>query len=770
MAAINFISRQQRTAKSHAVYLRADWSAGSWEKVPWLFCDTATWSLAPAIGTAELSWRYGRGMRQGEQQPAAIARLAGKRRLFVKIVIECHAVDLDVVLPGQSDGSDDLRWYGTIELDGRTREGLLRMADGTFFDCGLQPLAAVGLEHALYRQTVRRAKWMDTDEKERVAERTITFNRPGPDGVAAGNRSQLRGLSSYLFSSDVTVPGGATLSEFWNTRNIVEYLVRHEIPLGAGQKDQLKVRFTPQELDRLPDWDRPVIDPHRQSTGELLNLLMPRSRMLSWRLRVDEDDTEEPPRETIFLEPLSLLGEQVNTDLGHFVASDRRQQLQTKVEAQASPDVAYALKESDLQTIDQARVRGARRTSMLTLSEADGSIDRGWNTTLEALYETAYSGNGGYAALDLAQKQAANADVRGADKLSPVFRRFAIPALWDQKVQDGLGAGPIFAAFPADDTVSNSAGRLVCHSELELCPTLSVKDGFDYTMIAQLSENFSRLPKPTRVSEGPHDRLAALVLFQDPVETTKYVHVEKVGLGAAANLSDVRLNRKWSGQVEIPHQDRGLLLHIQGEPQHAIAFTDFEGVAVDEDVGEWDWRKALFTVCLFDDRHAEGVWPPEDQVEANVVALRRDLVVDAGDAYRQDYLVPGTVTGLNVTTRELIRCAGGGWINDDRGVLTARARQIFEYFSSPRRSLTLQTPLVNSALELGDYIVAFGRQAAAVEVGSVVSQITVAIPDGGGLPTIRYETAFAELDATELLLNRPAGWAAGFDRRGGGRG
>jgi hypothetical protein len=738
---INLEPKTQRTARGHRVYMRSLWSQ-DWTRVPFLFADEVAWRLAPELSTARLIWNYGYGMRQGEAGLSVISRLAEVRRQFVKIEIDTH----------DSDGGT-LKWYGSIELDGRGRTWLVEVSQGNYVEGGEQPLMAVGLEHALYRAPIRGATWLDSGGTARRAERPFVFNRPGPAGEPRGNRSTGRGgldaRVSFLFSSS-TDPEDAT----WNTKQIAEYLLAQELPKGPGGVLQWQANLDPDTEAVLPTWDKPVIDPAPNlSVGNCLNLLMPRERMLSWRLTVT---TSEAGFDAVYLTPVSLLGSDVATDLGTLKKNDRQLLLQVSQSASQAPDTVWALKESDIPAIDQARVRGARRTSTCTLSRVDETIDEGWPLALETEYNQGFSTAATYAALGVDSKQAANAEVRTTDRLFAVYRRFAIPRTWNQKVKDGLGAGSEKPVFLASDS-GGTGVKLVNPRELELAPTLPLKDGYDYTTIGSVT---LRVPA-TKVSDGPHSRLPALVLFKTPEwlggGSVPYVQVDAIGGAAAVEQVNTHQERWFSCRVEVPEQDRAVLLHVEGRPQHVIAWSNFERLPVDYHQGKWDWRDALFTVCIYDDRFAEGVWPSDDAAKTNTVAMRRDLVVHAGDQYRQDYLVPGTVIGINRTNRQPARCANGGWINDDRKVLEARAKQIFAYYGQTRNALTLATPVINAQIQLGDYVSTIGTAAHALDVGTVVSEIVVNIPGGQrpGPPVAQYATAFAQLDAYELLNKRP---------------
>jgi hypothetical protein len=762
-----------RAATAHRVSLRASWH-DAWTRIPFLFADELAWRLAPGISTAQLSWDYGLGIRQGRITPQIVERLTDRRRQYVKIEVDGHAVSDD---ERSGDAAiNPLRWFGTIELEGRLSEGLVQTGtdDGTptLSPRGTQPFAAVGLEQALHRHPIRGATWLDAAGATQRADRPFIFNRPTSAGSPLGNRSASRGeRPSYLFSGKLSADGGVEEDKKWSTRSIVEYLCAIEIPKGAGGIEQWSLSVHEDFETFLPDWDVPVIDTANQTTGGLFNLLMPRARMFSWMLVVEtsESDVEEGlENDVVKLVPVSLFGSIVRTDLGPLPPNPRQVALQASLAGDLSPDTPYTLEESDIGRIDQARVRGARRTSTCTLSKPDNTLQLGCPDDLKDEYNAGYSAAEGYDAFSKAAKQVANAEVRSADRVATVFRRFAVGTAWNQTVADGLGGDTTYPVFPKDTGDPTDAANKypVNNRELELCPTLAMSAGFDWSAIGGPTEGY-RTP-PEKIDDGPHNRLPALVLFKHPYkidpddeeEADRYVQVETIGAtGRIAWIKPGEVVLSWSGRVEVPHQDRAVWIDVHGQPQHILAYTDFERLPVDEDLGKWDWQDGLFTVSIYDDRYAEGVVPKDAAADDATANTRRELLVDAGDAYRLDYIVPNTVIGVDRATRGLIRCELGGWINDDRKLLAARALQIFSYHGQTRRALQLTTGTLTTQLRLGDYVVSIGREADPREVGTVVSQIVLKIPGGMGQerpasPSIHYTTSFAELEPG-AILNRP---------------
>jgi len=726
MAANTFlalVAAGQKTARPHAVYVREHWF-GTWTNVPWLFADSVTWSLAPAIGTAQLAWRAGRGMRQGELKPGVVARLTGIDRWFVKI--EWDFSDLGGVTPA----TQYLRWYGTLEASIDETVGLL--IDGkTVVPKSKQKLTCYGLEQLWYRTPLRKSVWSETiSGAEHTIDRVIPFNRVNGAGEVEGNRSATRDWKSYCFTDKIGIA-----DELWSTRNIAEYLAAHMGPKGFMDVPQPLFRIDVTARDLLPDWDKPVIDPEGKTLGQVLEEILPRGRMLAWRLAVDDSDPDDTAP-TVKLTPYSLLGAAVTTPAGqHLFENPRRVALLTD----GVPDFHHAAKESSSQRFDQLIVRGARATSTCTLSKADLTLEAGWPSALETEYEAGFSGDGTYAGLGTHDRQHRNLEVRHRDKLWPVFRRFAIPAAWKQKVKNGLGGGSeelVFPTIPGGDKPYP-----VCPRDLRMLPTVPMKEGFEYEAIGSVTLRIA----PIRISDGPHERLAPMVFFKSPV-TERYFHVERIGDGAGLETTDAAGELQFSCRIEVPASDRAILLHCHGRPQHAIAAADFDPLDEDPYAGVWDWQDAIITVALTDDRYCEGKWPSDALAKADVVGCRRELLLEAGEKYRLDYLVNNTVIGID-DAGDLIRASEASWIHDERETLAARARQAYEYYQQSRRAAAITTPRLELALDLrlGDYLESIG-EADPQTYGSVVSEITVTIPDGDGAPSLSYTTAFAELD------------------------
>jgi hypothetical protein len=569
-----------------------------------------------------------------------------------------------------------------------------------------------------------------------------------------GNRAAAKNPDRYLFS-----PKLLEEDKPWSTRDIVEYLAYEGSPRDKTETVKIRLRLDSGLASQLPDWDRPVIDPHQKTVWDLLNEAMPRGRMLGFYLDVHSPGGGSP--DELRVKPFSMLGAAITiperdgpgSPSGTLAANTR----QRRLDFDSVPHARAGIKESELQAVDRVRLRGARRTSTCTLAYLESSLEIGWPAALETEYEEGASTDSGYAALVTDEKQKANAEARAADKLFPVFRRLRIPETWSMRVRDGAAAGDFHWVFPIEgkeiEVASSGEGYPVYNRELYVLPYTPLLDGYDYAVIVYTGDPDYRLA-PVKVSDGPFNQLPPFSIWKVP-ETTgpatrRWVHGEKIAEAAAQiHRSSSKANRRLTARLDVARHDRAILLEVNGAPQHAVFPIEFNPLTVDRDVyGGWNWQEAMYTVSFADDRYCEGVYPADSAIDASLEHVR-ELLVHLGDDFRQDWLVPNTVIGVTPKTGQPVRCELGGWINADHFLLKSRARLAFEYYSRTRRAIEFSTSWVTGKIQIGDFIDEIG-DVEKVAIDSVVTQITVTLPAGDGdlpPPVMHVSTAYVELEA-----------------------
>lgn len=214
---------------------------------------------------------------------------------------------------------------------------------------------------------------------------------------------------------------------------------------------------------------------------------------------------------------------------------------------------------------------------------------------------------------------------------------------------------------------------------------------------------------------------------------------------------------KWSASVRPQEDAPGIVITVQGQPQHVIAKTSFAPLSADEDLAKYDWKSIVATVAMKVDLHAEGVWPEFAGVSQ---AVRRQMI-DMGDDFKQHYVAPGTVVGVHESNdgsseNNLAYTTNGGYIRDDRDKLTALARLAYEWYRTERQSLELRLAFATSRLKVGDLITSIGQEDTEQTINSVVTSVKYefSLDDHAGGPgwcATTVTTQFAELNLQSFL-------------------
>jgi hypothetical protein len=704
--AITFDAVQEATLQPHRVYVREHWG-DQWTLVEDLQATQIEWTLSPTIPTAQIGPRlYGRAIPPGNLTWEKIDSLASRARWFVKI--ECDVEDL-------GNGTDPLLWYGILETAGDNRGGL-RTIDDEEFRHGEQTWTAYGLESLLAREVIHQAWYRDPDDNDDAVEIAPPFNED-----RTKNRAAVESGSSYKFSS---LPRGQE-EQFWSSKQIVRYLLEMAAPQGLGD---VPIAWVLAGDDLIPDDDVPIVDQYGRSVLDVLNEVLAPSRLLGYWLTLSDDETQ------VELHPCTFVGEP--TLLGSITIPAAASQITISLE-EARDVSAVTIRETSAGVVDQVIYRGARRRSCCTLSYRDHNLELGWDAGDETKYEQAASTDADYPdETEVAERRKRNADSRQTLGVHAVYRRYQVPADWDQQAADGQGGELVYPVFPNEEGNPYQQNR----RWLRLLPVLPLRDGIDYTDVAEHGE--------VKAGLGPWDEQPPMVFAPYPSQTgdlaaMRYVQLDRLTAAAAVEETDPKDQRDWSIRVEIPRNDTGLMLHVDSAPQYAIAFFDFTPLAEDEPHGQWTWHDVAITVAWEDQRWCEGRWPADDDLPA-LSEVRRKIIY-AGDDYKQDRLCPGTIIGISAVTGKPVH-AVGGWIRNDSEKLQEKAKAAYAYLSVERRSLSFQTHRVNNLIKLGDYVRTIDGDER--EIKSVVTSIALSIVHGAEVDaaTLAYGTGFVERD------------------------
>ncbi len=684
------------------VYLRRRWGV-AWELQPHLFCTNMRTTIAPNVAMAQLHWLYGLVQQPTDAVPTEYPPLE-ILGWFVKI-------ELDVLQP---DGSTTThRHYGLISEEDRERRGLLTQGSVSVLS-GQQTFVAVGIEYLYRRQRIDRSLVEKVIGLQATIRRGLTFNdqNQNTNDRSRGNRSTgVAGGGHYVFAEDLST------SSFWSTRTAVEYLHRVFRPLGSSDFDFMDWQLDAPYMDLLPDGDKPRVESHGRTLGELFDELMNRRRGLGWMVFVDEEENRP------YIRPLSLSSTAVAMpDAWTLLPAKNQFNLYSDSAVQ---QLSPVIKRSLLAQFDQVRVVGERVRSVFSVSAADGTLEADWTTDQRNAYNTGASGLGGYPT-DRDEREAAHARVRNRPDLARVFACFRLPATDLNYVRDGIG-GTLVPWLPSE--VDAAIADTVYRPELRLQSYLPIEEHSD---------------------DGKKQYLRPLVVVRVATGPDRYLLIDQLGqLAKIEELGDGN-GFKWSGHVRMAEHDAALWISTSGKPQHVLASdaADFSPVgdgSDDRDPPEINWREDLIaTVCVEAPRHVEAVWPATATI-TDADSVRR-LVIEIGDHGRLDYLAAGTVLGLE-EDGSLVHQTGGVYLRDDRLRMRALARQAYVWYQRVRQAVQLRLAGIYLGLTEGDYIVSLGNADDPEPVEAVVSSLEFDLVN----VSTTIHTDFAEIDFRRIV-------------------
>jgi hypothetical protein len=674
MATINWNTATRLSpATAVSVSTRATWAA-SWTSRPEIHAEQCAWTIAPEIATATLRRPFGRVVLPGANTATDLTR----------IDIRGHFVRIDWT----TDEGTTATWLGFAESIVDEPKGL---TDGVIPSSGMQTVVCYGLERMLAAAPIRDTVWRNVIDPPSPATRRggspIAFNADGRP-----NRSASTVGGVYVFEPDPTV------AQYWTTRQAVAYLLVHQLPTNSGGVAAIPWALANAAV--VPDWDACFAEVDGRTVYDVITELIGPRRLMSWTVSWDLSSLQVYP---FSMTPTLInLGTDVvpaNT-VTHTVLFD------------ADPLSRGAVNADGADVVDQVIVRGGRRVSICTLDLPSTSLENDWTNTNQTAYNDAASAGAGYAAKDVYEQRRLNAGVRQGANLANVFRRLRIPLAWDCKVAGDPAASPPVKQNVFIDEANGNAAYLPNPGGIRILPTSGLRRGKTYTgtITAVDTEVLGDLP-PLVTLETPQ-------LGRREIQTIGRAH--DIAGGEPA----------WSVQATVP-DPRVIDLEVVGAPQHMLGGAGFVPLAADPDVSDgFDIADTRATVAIEEDRFAEGVWP----ATLSTVDIVRRRVVYVGDGYSIIRVVPWTVVGLSTTAAE--QTTDGGYVVDDRAILTQLARLLAAYHTTPRLQMTLATQRRTGVLTVGSIITSVGT-AYPTSINALVAKIEILNPEGAGANSMR---------------------------------
>lgn len=716
------------------VSLKANWS-DEWQINNDVHAMSATWSAAPNVPQAQLHYRYGWGTRFGTGKVENL--------LYFDDSILRRFVKIQDIRRLENGGESSIRqWIGTIEAVSDHLGGDARTAPNTGYQ-GVQVFKCYGLEHQWRRELILHSVFDDPVAGEKKSGRGLVFNK-------LQNRTKNKVQGRYLFEGDEQrYLKFSDNTEWWSTRDIVEYLLKEHLPRDYQDFVHLEPVVADDELDKLPTDDRPVIETHGRTLYDLLNQLIPRFRLMGWSLDMIAD--------TVYFRVFRMHPDEI--DLPGAGSTLPGNANKVTIDVQSDPTCEASLSNMTIDDVDQVVCQGARRRSVFSISVDDMTMIAGWTENQANDYQAGGSSEPGFpAAAEVAAQERKAFSIRGGDDLRDVFARFQLirkdnvpdADYWTFESGDGIG-GDKHIVFRDDEDPDKAFIQF--RPGMQLASRLALLDGVKYDGSNVENEEVKTAPLPFVES-------AIFVLVPDPTDATKYRFIDKQG---ATNAEATAWNedRRWSGTVSVDDDGRAIRIGTNQKPRHIIAGTDFSPRDFDDVKPAADWRKFIATIAIEEDRYCEARWPADSKLPTDIQQLRR-MRIDVGDAFRFDYLVAGTVVGIDADGTLLH--SDGGKINDDRDTLKDIARLAFEWYSARKQVLHLRTSQDSEYLKVGAMITDFKFGAASgggVEpVDTVITQIDKVWPmtetddpsqvSEPGESILTVQTDYAQMDPLRL--------------------
>lgn len=691
-----------------------------------LFCDELQ-LRCNGVSEATLSMRIGEGVFQlgdtgfRDHQPVDLTGKFVRLSINILDALKSHvwigyikgmAQDRSAVKPGGTPSTPD---PDENKLTGRQQ----------LFEC-------VGLEYFLGRVQIDSAVVREGLGADVRIQRAMTFN--GDRSVSYDNDTSKRGNRFTLpqfdtegnpetdaDNEDFAFSNGAQPGVLWSAKDIVRHVLRYHTPRNkANEPAPCPYRLMYDDGEILSTDDQsilagiyPTIHSERKTVLEILNEAIDRRRGVCWWL-----ETPETAAGLVVAMIRVASGATSAIDLpggGTMPVNADRQTF--NLDGQLDADDFTLLKDR-ARCYDQIVARGARMTTTMTVSTADGTLEPDWSAALE----TAYKAGGGGATAYLKD------NYRRDEKFGPVYSWFRIPHDWDGTVGNGFGSGTPSPAMPTLSPSGTPVGDPVPLSMhgLRLLTSTRLLVGYNYASSAGSPSAIHEIP-----TGSTPDMMRPFAFFIYP----------PAGGGAVIG----RLADKLQGQpgpvgdltesyhVTIQQNTPGIILRATGGRQHKLAGDSWTGTgtATTAYTPELDYTSGgsydvilAATVTAEVDKYAEAVYPANlDHVPEGKPVEKLTLYL--GDKYRLDYLANETVLFIDHESdgTDDVVFATGGVIRNDQPQLQDIARMAYEWYKLGRQPIAVTFKHCNNVFRLGMLITTIGEGSTLVNVNTVVTSI-----------------------------------------------
>jgi len=709
----------------HTVYTRTYWG-DTWTAVPYLYCNSCTFAVAPSVNSAVLEWDYGRMMQHGSAAFVNYPKINLVNR-YVKVAI-----------------TNGPTWYGICIDDDDNRDGE-SLHGGNAILTGKQNPKCRGLEYLLQRDPITTSIVKDSNAAggEKTIGRAIGFNLgAGLPGSAfrEPNAAKVAGQkNTAIFTDDLmqVTP--------WKANMILAYLIEYLFPRNSGGFENIGWTYDENVIRQYLASHKPTLQIHGKTAWQVLNELIDRRRLLGWTIAVDP--FVEVPEIQVFsfnssnvMLPPQVGGDpgdpfQIVRNAGQYVWNfDRENLVQT-----------CTLSTDNSAKFDKVVVRGEAPGSVFTAEMSGGGgnnlLEIDWTTDQQTKYrrgaakDDADADVAAYTAMDSTQKANANQTARTKDALKKVF------SYWRLNYTTFTGTISGKPVWPLDSGGNKNTPLSFWLPGIRLRDYLPLRLEHNYETVAAITNDVKEK------SKWEYQRPFAFI--QDA--NGKYYFLDRTGRGEEVDTHLASSGRYWAASLRMQDDAPGFVLTVSGAPQHIIAKTVFTAIDADDEIYEPDADYNYLGLTVF----AEGDGNVTAEYPANPIGgdTLKTLNITAPNC-RLDYLVPGTTIDIAADGTRIQ--STGGFIQDDTTYMKNIARSAYEWYGQSRRSmqvvvhdlgyLTLNNatpggPGLPEVVGLGSLILSIGS-ANPQDINSVVTSIEYDMIAG----TSTYTTQFGELD------------------------
>lgn len=742
------------------VYVRQSWR-DDWTLVPHLHCTSAQKCVAPDIGKAYFTWRFGQGVQPGSELFADWPRIsfadptqtvnvgAGRLGRFVKL--EADFVD--------TGSTTTVKWFGYI-LESDEVRGVLTLPPASDPDdapvriaSGTQTLVAYELAWLTTEVNIDTAVVFSGGETKRT-NFPLGFNmyKGGPRDTGAfevRNRSVDRHTgpvgSSFVFSESLK-PDEA---EPWTSFDVIEYLLEWHSPLVAmDDTNARRLSAVPFGIDEsgvhddILRWEYPRLHCENRTLWDCLTQIIDRRRSQGFYFDVDESQT--PNRVVLYPFPYNAeLLTVVSPSTGDLITVPANDNQRT-LDIDDNYFVDSQVRRSASSQYDEVLMRGGRRRSVFVMFKPApfATLEGDWSSAEESAYGAGASGEGDYPSR-AALRALRNKQVRSDDSLARVYRYFTPAEDWDFF----WDTEAVMPHIRSDGTVDTATSETLWGPGVRLLRHLPLFKGWDYSDPSNPVDNTDGAPPEYR------ECYCLLKMPSDGSGTDRWSY----GHDLSESLRILAMAYRGPAfNISIRPQDHGvgIVCDVSGDEQHMLAKNSFSPLPDSGDeAGHFDWQTDLAAVVALEgDCYCEALYPPQS-IHPDSSLLKRRLVIDAGDGYRLDYLMQNVP--LEITATGIALSNSAGFVRDDRAELMSMARLAYEWYSRERVAIDLTVRRLTNAFQLGHLITTFGANETEESLNSVITSVVWHFgSETGDRSHTLVHTNYAELDPGSFVRRR----------------